>query len=131
MAFLIDTNIFIYARDGNDRVLGKFGQHAGKVSLSAISLAELQRGLLAGQNELPLRLQRHEALVRRMAILSFDAAAGEAYRRVIAAIGRTKSRDVDHLIAAHALSIGATLVTNNTADFLGIPGLATENWATP
>ncbi len=40
-------------------------------------------------------------------------------------------KDFDRMIAAHALSLGATLVTNNQADFAGIPGLVTENWATP
>ena len=131
MAFLIDTHIFIYARDGNDDVLDKFEQHAGRFSLSAISLAELQRGILPGRNVPALRQQRHDTLVRRMVVLPFDADAAEAYRRVIAAVGRTRSRDVDHMIAAHALSLGATLVTNNTADFAGIPGLSTEDWTAP
>jgi len=131
VAFLIDTNIFIYAREGNDDVLDKFEQHAGQFSISAISLAELQRGILPGQILPPLRQQRHDTLIRRMVVLPFDADAAEAYGRVIAAVGRTKSRDVDHLIAAHALSLGATLVTNNQADFAGIPGLVTENWAIP
>jgi len=35
---------------------------------------------------------------------------------------------MDRLIAAHALVIPATLVTANTADFAGIPGLEIENW---
>ena len=34
----------------------------------------------------------------------------------------------DRLLAAHALSIGATVVTNNEADFADVPGLKIENW---
>ena len=36
---------------------------------------------------------------------------------------------MDRLIAAHTLSVGVTLVTNNEADFSGYPGLVVENWA--
>ncbi len=35
---------------------------------------------------------------------------------------------LDRLIAAHAVSVGATLVTNNEADFNDYPGLVVENW---
>ena len=35
---------------------------------------------------------------------------------------------LDRLLAAHALSIGATIVTNNEGDFADIPGLKVENW---
>jgi tRNA(fMet)-specific endonuclease VapC len=35
---------------------------------------------------------------------------------------------MDRLIAAHALGIGATLVTNNENDFKDYPGLVVENW---
>jgi tRNA(fMet)-specific endonuclease VapC len=35
---------------------------------------------------------------------------------------------LDTLIAAHALAVGATLVTNNLAEFDRVPGLACENW---
>jgi tRNA(fMet)-specific endonuclease VapC len=43
--YLIDTNTAIYARDGVDAVLEKLAEHDGEVLLSALSLAELQRGL--------------------------------------------------------------------------------------
>jgi tRNA(fMet)-specific endonuclease VapC len=41
MAFLIDTNIAIDARDGTERVLDALAGHDGQVLLSALSLAEL------------------------------------------------------------------------------------------
>jgi tRNA(fMet)-specific endonuclease VapC len=127
--YLVDTNIFIYARDGNDAVLDKFEQFAGEVMLSALSLAELQRGIEPVDRASPLRRARHRTLVDRIIVLDFDVDAAEAYGRIIAAIGRQKGRDVDHMIAAHALSIDATLVTNNETDFASIPSLAVENWA--
>jgi tRNA(fMet)-specific endonuclease VapC len=39
--------------------------------------------------------------------------------------------DTDTLIAAHSRALGATLVTNNTADFARVEGLRCENWAEP
>ncbi len=129
MAYLIDTNIAIYARDGIDAVLGKLAEHDGEVLLSALSLAELQRGIYRDAALTPLRNARVEVLLRAIPVIPFDAAAAEAYGRIIAQCGWTRGRDFDRMIAAHAISTGLVLVTNNTADFSDIPGLVLENWA--
>jgi tRNA(fMet)-specific endonuclease VapC len=129
VAYLIDTNIAIYARDGIDAVLGKLAEHDGGVLLSALSLAELQRGIYRDPAVTALRQARTEVLLRAIPVIPFDAAAATAYGRIIAQCGWTRGRDFDRMIAAHAISIGLTLVTNNTADFSDIPGLVLENWA--
>ncbi|HXC56081.1 MAG TPA: type II toxin-antitoxin system VapC family toxin [Rhizomicrobium sp.] len=128
MSYLIDTNIFMHARDGAESVLRKFEQHDGAIVLSALSLAELQRGLDPKLPEAIIRRERHGVLMQRIAVIAFDVAAAEAYGRIIAQCGRIKPRDFDHMIAAHAISERLTLVTDNEADFVGIPGLALENW---
>jgi tRNA(fMet)-specific endonuclease VapC len=130
VAYLVDTNMFIYGRDGVETVLKKFEQHAGLVAISALSLAELQRGIHPAHLVPSLRLERYRALIDHIIVHDFDAEAAHAYGSIIAAIGRVKSRDVDHMIAAHALSTGSIFVTNNGADFAGIPGLVLENWLT-
>ncbi len=129
MAYLIDTNIAIYARDGIDAVLGKLAEHDGEVLLSALSLAELQRGIHRDPAVTALRQARVDVLLRAIPVIPFDAAAAEAYGRIIAQCGWTRGRDFDRMIAAHAISTGLILVTNNTADFSDIPGLVLENWA--
>ena len=129
MAFLIDTNIAIHARDGTDAVLAKLAEHDGAVLLSALSLAELQRGLFKFPAYTALRQLRLEVLLRHIPILPFDAAAAQAYGRIIAQCGWLKGRDYDRMIAAHAITSGSTLVTDNEADFRDIPGLSFENWA--
>ncbi len=126
--YLIDTNIVIHARDGTDSVLRKFTRFDGLIRISTLSLAELERGLVPSMSAAVLRRQRQDVILQRLSVLSFDTAAVEAYGRILAGRGRVKSRDFDDLIAAHALSLDAILVTDNEEDFAGIPGLAIENW---
>ena len=128
MAYLIDTNIAIHARDGTEAILDKLLEHDGAVLLSALSLAELQRGVYRDPRSTAIRQDRLEVLLRGLPVLPFDAAAARAYGRIIALCGWVRGRDYDRMLAAHAISSGATLVTNNVADFRDIPGLSIENW---
>lgn len=128
MKFLIDTNIAFHARDGFEPVLDRLGRHEGVVFLSALSLAELQRGLYATGADSPLRQARLRKILQTIPVLAFDATAAETYGQIIAQIGWARRRDFDRLIAAHALATACTLVTANSQDFSDIPGLALENW---
>jgi tRNA(fMet)-specific endonuclease VapC len=128
VAYLIDTNIAIHARDGTDVVLNKLAEHDGEVLLSALSLAELQRGLHRNPAYAAIRQARLEVLLRGLPVLPFDALAARAYGRIIAECGWARGRDYDRMIAAHAISTRSILVTDNEADFRDIPGLSVENW---
>jgi tRNA(fMet)-specific endonuclease VapC len=125
---MIDTNIAVHARDGTDAVLDKLVEHDGAILLSALCLAELQRGLYQYAALTSLRQARLGALLRRLAIVPFGAAAAEAYGQIIAQCGWVKGRDFDRMIAAHAIATNSVLVTNNISDFRDIPGLSLENW---
>jgi tRNA(fMet)-specific endonuclease VapC len=96
--------------------------------MSSLSLAELQRGFYKVDTVAALRRSRLQVLLSRIPILAFDAAAAEAYGDILRICGWSKGRDYDRLIAAHAITTGSTLVTNNATDFVGIPGLRIENW---
>jgi tRNA(fMet)-specific endonuclease VapC len=128
LAYLIDTNIAIHARDGTETVLGKLAEHDGDVLLSALSLAELQRGVYRDSKLTAIRHARLEVLLRAVPVLPFDAAAALAYGRIIAQLGWAKGRDYDRMIAAHAISTASILVTNTAADFRDVPGLSLDNW---
>lgn len=128
MAFLIDTNIAIHARDGTDSVLEKLAHHDGDVLLSSLSLAELQRGVFKDARFTALRQARLEVLLRSIPVLPFDQTAALAYGQIIAQCGWVKGRDFDRMIAAHAIGSHSILVTDNEADFRDIPGLLIENW---
>jgi tRNA(fMet)-specific endonuclease VapC len=130
VAYLIDTNIAIHARDGTDAVLDKLAEHDGEILLSALSLAELQRGVYRDPTLTALRRARLETLLRGIPVLPFDSSAAEAYGRIIAQCGWVRGRDFDRMIAAHAIASGSILVTDNAVDFRDVPGLSMENWVT-
>lgn len=128
MAYLIDTNIAIHARDGTESVLDRLTQIGGWVLLSALSVAELQLGVHKNPACTAVRQARLGVLLRGLIILPFDAVAAEAYGRIIAQCGWAKARDFDRMIAAHAIATASVLVTDNAAGFCDIPGLVVENW---
>lgn len=98
--------------------------------LSSLSLAELQRGVFKDPKFTALRQARLEVLLRAIPVIPFGAEAALAYGRIIAQCGWAKGRDFDRMIAAHAISSGAALVTDNGVDFRDVPGLTVENWKT-
>jgi tRNA(fMet)-specific endonuclease VapC len=93
----------------------------GDLALSSIAYAEVALGSVRGK---PPSFQVLEALLSQIELVPFDYAAGRAYATL-----PFKRASFDRLIAAHALSLGLTLVTANKADFSDIPGLKVENWA--
>ena len=119
---LLDSDCAIYATTGQVPVLRqRLAECApGEVGLSAISYAEIVVGMERGKPPTPEALA---ALVEVVPVLSFDDAAARAYAKL-----PFKRARFDRLLAAHALSIGATVVTNNEGDFADVPGLKIENW---
>ena len=97
------------------------GSKPGDIASSTISFAEIALG---SQNGKPPPAEALEAFVAVVPILPFDEAAARAYAKL-----PFKRARFDRLLAAHALSIGATVITNNEADFADVPGLKVENWA--
>lgn len=129
MAYLLDTHIAIQARDGHDKVLDALAALPGPAAISALSLAELERGLYKTASYTAIRQERLAILLRHLPILPFDAAAAEAYGRIIALCGWVKGRDFDRMIAAQALITHAVLVTAAEGDFRDIPDLKIEPWS--
>lgn len=92
----------------------------GDISISAISFAEIALGSQVGR---PPGTEALAAFVAVVPILPFDEAAARKY----AELPFRRAR-FDRLLAAHALSLGAIVITNNEADFADVPGLKVENW---
>ncbi|MBI5920229.1 MAG: type II toxin-antitoxin system VapC family toxin [Betaproteobacteria bacterium] len=127
--YMLDTNMCIYLmKNQPESVARRFAQcYVGDVVMSAITLAELEYGLAASPN--PKRERKHLAnLIEDIPVMPFDAAACVAYGPIRLATRDTKKDTLDKLIAAHAVSLNATIVTNNEKGFSKYPGLKLENW---
>ncbi|AYJ85689.1 type II toxin-antitoxin system VapC family toxin [Sphingomonas paeninsulae] len=122
--YLIDADSSIFAMiDAESPVTQRIAQcEVGDIAISTISFAEIALGSQIGK---PPPSDVLEAFVSVIPILEFNEAAAREYARL-----PFKRARFDCLLAAHALSIGAVVVTNNEADFADVPGLKVENWTT-
>ena len=120
--YLIDANCAVYAMDeGYASLKARIADcHAGDIAMSVISYAEVAYGTFVGKAPPPEVL---EAFVTAIPLIAFDEAAAREYAQL-----PFKRARFDRLLAAHALSIDAVIVTNNEADFADVPGLKVENW---
>jgi len=131
MKYMLDTNICIaLIKRRPPRALRRFDRlSAGDVGISTITLAELRYGIAKSQNA-ERNKQALEEFLLPLEIADFDEKAASAYGTVRADLenaGRPIG-PLDTQIGAHAQSLDAVLVTNNTAEFRRIKGLKSENW---
>lgn len=131
MRYLLDPNICIYViRRHPPQVLARFQRCAiGDIGISTVTLAELQYGVAKSVS--PARNQQAlDAFTLPLEVIPFEAAAAAAYGPIRAALERQgiPIGAMDLLIAAHALSLGITLVTNNSREFRRVEGLQMETW---
>ena len=128
--FMLDTDLCIHLINERDATLKeKFEANAGDICISSITYAELCFGV-AHSMLVERNARELDAFCLDLDILPFDAEAGVHYgdiRHALSRPGRLIGAN-DLLIAGHAWSVGATLVTNNEREFGRVPDLATENW---
>lgn len=132
MKIMLDTNICIYLIKNKPEGVRKrlLPFHPGDVGISSITAAELRYGAAKSQakekNALAL-----EAFLLPLEVAPFDEAAAAKYGEIRAALEKkgTPIGPLDTLIAAQAISLGATLASNNLREFKRVPGLKCVNWA--
>ena len=128
---MLDTDICIELLRGTaGTVASRMQKHEiDEIAISGITLTELQYGVARSA-----RPAHHETLLIEfcapLAILPFDDRAAWRYGRVRTHLEQagTPIGTLDTLIAAHALSLDAILVTNNEREFRRVNGLRVENW---
>ena len=131
MKYMLDTNICIYIiKEKPPIVLDRFKENYRKgLCISSVTLAELAHGVekSASREKNALMLKR---LIEFLPVIPFDDAASYEYGKICAYLQKqgTPIGQMDMLIAAHAKVNYLTLVTNNTREFLRVPGLDVENW---
>ena len=130
--FMLDTDICIYIIKRKPPSVFKRLEtlRAGQLSMSAITFAELMNGAKKSQH-VEANLERLNALAELLEVRPFDKKAAECYGDVRSRLEKRGEMigGYDLLIAAHALSLDWTLVTNNEKEFRRVKGLKVGNWA--
>jgi tRNA(fMet)-specific endonuclease VapC len=130
---MLDTNICSYILKNRPPAVKLHFDTVGAVNLclSSIVLAELYYGAARHPKGATIRREIDD-FVSRLNILSWDEAAADHYGDIRANLEKagTPVGAMDMLIAAHARSCKATLVTSNGREFDRIKGLTVEDWAT-
>ncbi len=134
MIFLFDTNTCIYLIKKKPlEVLQKFSTYiVGDIGISSVTVAELCFGVQKSQRP-PQNQQALEQFLLALTIVEFDYDAAVVYGRIRAMLEKqgTPIGSLDMLIAAHAVNLDLTLVTNNTREFGRVLNLKLDNWVNP
>lgn len=129
--YLLDTNICIYIRQKKPaEVLHHFRKlRLGEAALSVITYGELFYGASKSKNRVDALAQLRE-LLHWLPALPLPELAAEAYGTVRAelALKGEMIGNNDLWIAAHALAMDLTLVTNNEKEFRRVRRLKIQNW---
>lgn len=128
LAYLLDTNVAIHLRDGDEVVTSKVAALEGAILLSVISRVELEGGVYRDPAQATIRRPRLDAMLAALPVLTFDDTDADAYRQIVEVVGYSRRKLFDRMIAAQALVHRATLVTLNAGDFRDVPGLELLSW---
>jgi len=127
--FMLDTDSVSFAIRGQGQVVERVVQHrAADLCISVVTLAELRYGAdLLRSNRLHALIDR---FIRPIQVMPLNESCTKVYGAIASELTRRgiPIGDLDAVIAAHALTIDATLVTNNVKHFARVPGLRVENW---
>lgn len=129
-SYMLDTNICIYLMKHHPpEVAARFAQcYVGEVVISAITLAELEYGVVCSGDNSAHNQAALAQLIEDIEVAPFDTKAAVKYGPICFSNRDGKRDALDKLIATHAVALNVTLVTNNETDFSGYPNLRVENW---
>jgi tRNA(fMet)-specific endonuclease VapC len=131
MKLMLDTNICIYIiKQQPVAVLKRFLEYQiGDIGISSITLSELRYGV-ANSTHQEKNTKALDEFITPLEVVSFDEEAAHVYGNIRATLEKagTPIGSMDMLIAAHAVSLGISLVTNNAREFVRIPALNIIDW---
>ena len=129
--YMLDTNICIYVlKNHSDKLRHKF-KAIKNICISSVTYGELCFGIENGDNaKREARWEQLDLFTQRLIIDSWDEDAARHYGTIRTLLKKqgTPIGNNDLLIASHARSLNAVLVTNNTREFKRVPDLSLENW---
>ena len=131
MKLMLDTNICIYIiKQQPAAVLKRFLEYQiGDIGISSITLSELRYGVAKSTHQ-EKNTKALDEFITPLEVVSFDEEAAHVYGEIRANLEKagTPIGSMDMLIAAHAVSLGIPLVTNNTREFVRITSLNVIDW---
>jgi tRNA(fMet)-specific endonuclease VapC len=130
LAYMLDTNICIHVmKNYPENLRERFNALAEQLCISSITLGELHYGAEKSARRAH-NLTAIENFVARLDVLPFAEKAAAHYGQVRAELERagTPCGPHDMQIGGHARSEGLIVVTNNTREFIRMPGVRVENW---
>jgi tRNA(fMet)-specific endonuclease VapC len=128
-SYMLDTDTVSFALRGQGQVATRLLAHRpSEICMSSLTLAELRYGAARRRSRKLDRLI--DAFADSVTVADFDREAADRFGVVGALLSRRGAPigTVDTLIAAHALTLSLTLVTNNETHFSRVPGLKIETW---
>ena len=126
---MLDTDSVSVALRGQGKVAARVLEHRpSEICISAITLAELRYG--AARRKSAKHYDLIEAITASNALMPFDEGCAAHIGVVASELAERGSPigEYDALIAAHAVALELTLVTNNVKHFSRVAGLHVENW---
>jgi len=126
--YLLDTNILIDIRDNAPGIRRRVAELSGTLGMSVVSRVELENGVFRDPVTAALKRQQLEVILAATQVLPFDDDSLSSYFLIAAAVGYSRRKLLDRMIAAQALAWSATLITSNTRDFSDIPNLTIVSW---
>ena len=134
MIFLPDTNVFSrYLRGVDAPLKAKLESNLRLCRLSSVVLSELEYGA-AKRPDIPAfrrRVEKLRALIANEEDYTCNDAVYYGFVRAHLAHLKPNAQPIgpyDLMLAAQALRLGATVVTNNVSEFFRVPGLMVEDW---
>lgn len=131
MRCIIDTNVAIHIRDAEPTVLDKIADNVLEPTLSIVTVVELENGIEKSPQFADWRRLALTKIFATMDVLPFRIEEATRYGAIVKALGYSRSRTLDRMIAAQAIVADLTLITMNPTDFANIPDLRLEVWPTP
>ena len=134
MQYLLDTDICSYVMRARDprllAIMQDKARSGADLSISAVTYAELRLGAERSRNADRYNQAIQAFCDRLSGVLAWDKTAADEFAGLQARLLGTGTPigGNDAMIAAHALSLGRVLITNNEKHFSRVPGLPVENW---
>ncbi len=128
MACLLDASVVIHLLEGHEGITHAVSLLDPPLAISALTRSELENGVAKDPANAASRRAMLDEFLNTVAVLPFDNDAAAEYGQLVGALGYSRPRTIDRMLAAQAIVSGARFITMNGDDFRAIHDLDLEIW---